>query len=158
MPPAVVLGMESRIALQRVGPSEDKLVTRAGKGGEGAMRPTIESLRTKKKVEPKSDGRSRRQSSVLCNSLMLSGASGRTRTYNLLIRSQKLYPIELRTHLVAQRSCQAQVIRPKRRVKSREKLRKVCTGTRMGWRFALRAAPGLTKKSASFNRSGFARS
>ncbi len=29
--------------------------------------------------------------------LILNGASGRTRTYNLLIRSQKLYPIELRT-------------------------------------------------------------
>jgi hypothetical protein len=26
------------------------------------------------------------------------GASGRTRTCNLLIRSQKLYPIELRMH------------------------------------------------------------
>ena len=31
--------------------------------------------------------------------LWLNGASGRARTYNLLIRSQKLYPIELRTHL-----------------------------------------------------------
>ena len=29
------------------------------------------------------------------------GASGRTRTCNLLIRSQKLYPIELRTHFLA---------------------------------------------------------
>lgn len=31
------------------------------------------------------------------------GASGRTRTCNLLIRSQKLYPIELRTHSLAGR-------------------------------------------------------
>ena len=28
------------------------------------------------------------------------GAPGRTRTLNLLIRSQALYPIELRTHIV----------------------------------------------------------
>lgn len=34
-------------------------------------------------------------------SLTLHGASGRTRTCNLLIRSQKLYPIELRTHFPA---------------------------------------------------------
>lgn len=30
------------------------------------------------------------------NLLIVNGASGRTRTCNLLIRSQKLYPIELR--------------------------------------------------------------
>jgi hypothetical protein len=33
-------------------------------------------------------------------SLTINGASGRTRTCNLLIRSQKLYPIELRTHFI----------------------------------------------------------
>lgn len=36
-----------------------------------------------------------------CNSLQQNGASGRTRTYNLLIRSQKLYPIELRMRSTA---------------------------------------------------------
>ena len=34
----------------------------------------------------------------LRKSLILNGASDRNRTCNLLIRSQKLYPIELRTH------------------------------------------------------------
>ncbi len=33
------------------------------------------------------------------NAWRVDGASGRTRTYNLLIRSQKLYPIELRTRV-----------------------------------------------------------
>ena len=34
---------------------------------------------------------------LCCNSLIINGASGGTRTPNRLIRSQKLYPIELPT-------------------------------------------------------------
>ena len=84
----------------------------------GGRRPNLE-LRTRKGGQ-KGDSQINLCSQLLCKSLVTNGASGRTRTCNLLIRSQKLYPIELRTHSRHPACGQARAIRPDGGVKSRE--------------------------------------